>query len=41
MFLHEAYGKVEIGKDLSDAFPVHSGLKLGDCFMSLLFNFAL
>ncbi|KAJ4436993.1 hypothetical protein ANN_17125 [Periplaneta americana] len=37
----ETYSRVRIGQFLSDAFPVHCGLKQGDALSSLLFNFAL
>jgi hypothetical protein len=30
MYLNETYGKVRIGKYLSDAFPIQNGLKQGD-----------
>jgi hypothetical protein len=35
------YGKVRIGKHLSDNFPIQNGLKQGDALSPLLFNFAL
>jgi negative regulator of genetic competence, sporulation and motility len=41
MYLKEAYGKVHIGKNLSDNFPIQNGLKQGDALSPLLFNFAL
>jgi hypothetical protein len=41
MCLNETYGKVHIGKYLSDNFPLHNGLKRGDALSPLLFNFAL
>ncbi|KAJ4446980.1 hypothetical protein ANN_13682 [Periplaneta americana] len=37
----EKYTKVRIGQFLSDAFPIHYGLKQGDALSPLLFNFAL
>jgi hypothetical protein len=41
MYLNECCVKVHIDKNLSDAFPIQSGLKLGDAFLSPLpFNFA-
>jgi hypothetical protein len=33
--------KVRTGKYLSDAFPIHNGLKKGDALSPLLFSFAL
>jgi hypothetical protein len=33
--------KAEIGKHLSDNFPIQDGLKQGDALSTLLFNFAL
>jgi hypothetical protein len=41
MCLNETYGKVRIGKILSDKFPIQNGLKQGDVLSPLLFNFAL
>ncbi|KAJ4440734.1 hypothetical protein ANN_08958 [Periplaneta americana] len=41
MCLSEMYSRVCIGQFLSDAFPIHCGLKLGDALSPLLFNFAL
>jgi hypothetical protein len=41
MCLYETYGKVHIGKHLSDSFPIQNGLKQGDALSPLLFNFAL
>jgi hypothetical protein len=41
MCLSKDYSKIRIGKHLSDAFYIHSGLKQGDALSSLLFNFAL
>jgi hypothetical protein len=40
MCLNETYGKVRIGKLLSDTFPIQKGLKQ-DAMSPLLFNFAL
>ncbi|KAJ4445236.1 hypothetical protein ANN_07037 [Periplaneta americana] len=37
----ETYSRVRIGQLLSDAFPIHCGLKQGDALSPLLFNFAL
>jgi hypothetical protein len=39
--LNETYGKIRIGKHLSDNFPIQNGLKQGDALSPLLFNFAL
>jgi hypothetical protein len=41
MCLNETYSKVHIGKHLSDSFLIQNGLKQGDAFSPLLFNFAL
>ncbi|KAJ4426446.1 hypothetical protein ANN_27260 [Periplaneta americana] len=41
MCLSETYSRVRIGQFLSDAFPIHCGLKQGDALSLLLFNFAL
>ncbi|KAJ4447908.1 hypothetical protein ANN_09917 [Periplaneta americana] len=41
MCLSETYSRVPIGQFLSDAFPIHCGLKQGDALSPLLFNFAL
>jgi hypothetical protein len=41
MCLNESYSKVRIGKQLSDSFPILSGLKQGGALSPLLFNFAL
>ncbi|KAJ4428118.1 hypothetical protein ANN_24132 [Periplaneta americana] len=41
MCLSETYSRVRIGPFLSDAFPIHCGLKQGDAISPLLFNFAL
>jgi hypothetical protein len=41
MCLNETYGKVRIGKHLSDNFPIQNCLKQGDALSPLLFNFAL
>jgi hypothetical protein len=42
MCLNEtSYGKVHIGKHLSDNFPIQNGLKQGDALGPILFNFAL
>ncbi|KAJ4428728.1 hypothetical protein ANN_25721 [Periplaneta americana] len=41
MCLSETYSRVRIGQFLSDAFPIHCGLKQGNALSPLLFNFAL
>jgi hypothetical protein len=41
MCLNETYSRVRIGKNLSDKFPIQTGLKQGDALSPLLFNFAL
>jgi hypothetical protein len=41
MRFSETYGKVRVGKLLSDKFPIQNGLKQGGSLSSLLFNFAL
>ncbi|KAJ4432819.1 hypothetical protein ANN_21458 [Periplaneta americana] len=41
MCLSETYSRVRRGQFLSDAFPIHCGLKQGDALSPLLFNFAL
>ncbi|KAJ4436108.1 hypothetical protein ANN_18735 [Periplaneta americana] len=41
MFLSETYSRVRIGQFLSDAFPIHCGLKQGDALSLLLFSFAV
>jgi hypothetical protein len=41
MSLHETYSRVQIGKHLSDTFPIKNCLKQGDALSPLLFNFAL
>ncbi|KAJ4434697.1 hypothetical protein ANN_23265 [Periplaneta americana] len=41
MYLSETYIIDRIGQFLSDAFPIHCGLKQGDVLLPLLFNFSL
>ncbi|KAJ4450909.1 hypothetical protein ANN_02343 [Periplaneta americana] len=41
MCLSETHSRVRIGQFLSDAFPIHCGLKQGAALPPLLFNFAL
>jgi len=40
MCLNETYSGVQVGKHLSDMFPIRNGLKQGDDLSQLLFNFA-
>jgi hypothetical protein len=39
--LNETYRKVHVGKNLSDMFPIRSGLKQWDALSPFLFNFGL
>lgn len=39
--LYETYGRVSVGKDLSDKFPIKNDLKERDVLSPLLFNFAV
>ena len=41
MCLTETYGRVRVGKDVSEMCPIRNGLKQGDALSPLLFNFAL
>ena len=41
MCLNETYGRIQVGKHLSEMFPSKNGLKEADAFLPLLFNFAL
>jgi hypothetical protein len=41
MCLNETCSRVQVDKHLSDRFPIKNGLKQGDAFSPLLFNFAL
>ena len=41
MCLTETYSRVQVGKNLSDRFPIRNRLKQGDALLPLLFNFAL
>jgi len=41
MCLNETYSRVQVGKHLSDMFPVRNGLKQGDALLPLLSIFAL
>jgi retron-type reverse transcriptase len=38
--LNETYSWLGVGKNLSNVFPITNGLKQGDTFSPLLFNFA-
>jgi hypothetical protein len=40
MCLSEMYSRFQVGKNLSDRFPIRNGLKQGDALSPLLFNFA-
>jgi hypothetical protein len=40
MCLSETYGRVRVGENLSETFPIKNGLKQGDALSPLLFNFA-
>jgi hypothetical protein len=40
MCLNETHSKIRIGKYLPDNFPIQNGLKQGDAFLPLLFNFS-
>ena len=39
--LTEMYSTVQVGKNLSDMFPIRNSLKQGDALTPLLFNFVL
>jgi len=39
MCLTETYNRVQVGKNLSDMFPIRNGLKQGGALSPLLFNF--
>ena len=41
MCLTETCSGVRVGKNVSDMFPIRSGLKTGEALSPLLFNFAL
>jgi len=41
MSLTETYSRVRVDENVSDRFPIRSGLKQGDALSPLLFNFAL
>jgi hypothetical protein len=37
---NETYSRAHVGKNLSGMFPIMNGLKIGDAWSPLLFNFA-
>jgi len=39
--LTETYSRIQVGKHLSDVFPIRNGLKQGDDLSPWIFNFAL
>jgi len=39
MCVTERYSRVQVGKNLSDMFPIRNGLKQGGALSPLLFNF--
>ena len=41
MSLTETYSRVQVGKNVSDRFPIRNGLKQGDTLSPLLFSLAL
>ena len=41
MSLTETYSRVQVGKNVSDRFPIGNGLKKGDALTPMFFNFAL
>jgi len=41
MCLNEIHSRVWVGKNMSDMFHIRNGLKQGDAFSPILFNFAL
>ena len=41
MSVTETYGRVQIGKNVSDMFPIRNSLKQGDPLSPMLFNFVL
>ena len=41
LFTTKPYGRVRVGRNLSDRFPIRNGLKQVDALSPLLFNFAL
>jgi hypothetical protein len=41
MCLNETYCRVQVGKHLTDTFPIKNGFKQGDALLPFFFNFAL
>jgi len=41
MSLTETYSRVQVGKNVSERFPIRNGLKQGNALSPMLFNFAL
>jgi hypothetical protein len=41
MCLTDMYSRVQVGKNLSEMFPIRNGLKQGGALLPLMFNFAL
>ena len=41
VWLNETCSRVQVGKHLSDVFPIKNGVQQGDALSPLLFNFAL
>jgi hypothetical protein len=41
MCLNETYWRMQVGKRLSDTFPIRNGFKQGDALSQLLFIYAL
>ena len=41
MSLTETYSRVRVGKNVSDRFPIGTGLKQGDALSPMFLNFAL
>ena len=41
MSLTETYNRVQVGKNVSDRFPIRNCLKQGDALSPMLFNFSL
>ena len=41
MCLTETYSRIQVGKNLSDMFPIRNGLKQRDALSPFLFNFTL